>query len=91
MNKKYEVYLSVKIEKALDKIPTHIARKLQGWIDDVEERGIIEVRKVPGFHDEPLKGGLHGSRSIRLNKAYRAIYIEEMGKIYITEVNKHEY
>jgi proteic killer suppression protein len=50
---------------------------------------------VPGFHDEPLKGDRKGQRSIRLNKAYRAIYIEGQRKevhiISIIEVNKHEY
>ena len=28
-----------------------------------------------GFHDEPLRGQRHGQRSIRLNRAYRAIYV----------------
>jgi toxin HigB-1 len=48
-----------------------------------------------GFHDEPLKGDRKGQRSIRLNKAYRAIYTEGQRKevriISIIEVNKHEY
>ena len=91
MNRIYIVYLSSNAEKALDKIPDYIARKLQLWVDDVEERGLPEVRKVPGFHDEPLKGDLQGLRSIRLNKAYRAIYREDMCEIYILEVNKHDY
>ena len=29
---------------------------------------------VPGYHDEPLKGHRAGQRSIRLSRAYRAIY-----------------
>ena len=57
--------------------------------------GISKVRTIPGFHDEPLKGNREGQRSIRLNKAYRAIYIENEKKevtiISIIEVNKHDY
>ena len=53
------------------------------------------LRKLPGYHDEPLKGDRLGQRSIRLNKAYRAIYIQEkdgaINLIIIEEVNKHEY
>lgn len=47
------------------------------------------------IHDEPLKGKRQGQRSIRLNKAYRAIYIiNKEGVIHfveVEEVNKHEY
>ena len=54
-----------------------------------------EARKLPGFHDEPLRGERKGQRSIRLNHAYRAIYVEEANGITrlisIIEVNKHEY
>jgi hypothetical protein len=32
------------------------------------------VRKVPGFHDEPLSGKRFGQRSLRLSKSYRAFY-----------------
>lgn len=53
------------------------------------------MRKFPGFHDEPLKGTRRGQRSIRLSKAYRAIYEESKdGKVtvvLIVEVSKHEY
>jgi proteic killer suppression protein len=55
----------------------------------------LAVRKIPGFHDEPLKGDRKGQRSIRLSKAYRAIYvIGNSGNIEIAEiieVHKHDY
>jgi len=61
----------------------------------VSEFGLLEVSNVKGYHDEPLKGKRHGQRSIRLNKAYRAIYkILDDGIIefiQVNEVNKHEY
>lgn len=77
------------------KVPQYIKEKLLTWVDAVERLGINKIRKVPGYHDEPLKGKRKGQRSIRLNKAYRAIYIENEHKeiiiISIMEVNKHEY
>lgn len=79
----------------LARVPIHIASKLEYWINAVEKYGIEVVRKVRGYHDEPLKGDRKGQRSIRLNKAYRAIYIEtkthEVRLILIVEVNKHDY
>jgi proteic killer suppression protein len=59
----------------------------------VENQGLSEVRKHKGFHDESLVGDRKGQRSIRLNKAYRAIYKEVDGtvEILMLEVNKHEY
>ena len=91
----FDVQLSVKTYKDLKKVPLPIALKLETWIEDVGHRGLSEVRKIPGYHDEPLKGKRKGQRSIRLNIAYRAIYtINKMGIIKfveIQEVNKHEY
>ena len=51
------------------------------------------MRKVPGYHDEPLRGKRAGQRSVRLSRSYRAIYMEEMDKVLVKvlEVNKHEY
>lgn len=80
-------------EKQLKKLPLNIKQVLRYWAESVERYGIREVRKLPGYHDEPLKGDRKGQRSIRLNKAYRAIYVEKNEGIEITviEVNKHEY
>ena len=49
---------------------------------------------MPGYHDEPLKGRRAGQRSIRLSRAYRAIYEikEDTAKfVSVEEVSKHEY
>ncbi len=87
------VQYDTKIEKDLNKLPVHILQKFRFWVDLVTNNGIIETRKIAGFHDEPLHGDRKGQRSIRLNKAYRAIYTEEKQSIIITviEVNKHDY
>lgn len=83
------------VEKSIKKLPDHIVIKLLSWAKRVEIYSLEEVRKIAGFHDEPLKGERTGQRSIRLNKAYRAIYtIDHAGTIRIIkviEVNKHEY
>lgn len=84
-----------KVHKQLRKLPNHVVTKLLTWAQSVELKGLREIRKLSGYHDEPLKGIRQGQRSIRLNKGYRAIYIEEddgsINLIIIEEVNKHEY
>lgn len=79
----------------LTKVPVHIASKLEYWVNAVEKYGIEAIRMVRGYHDEPLKGDRKGQRSIRLNRSYRAIYVEtktrEVRLISIIEVNKHDY
>ncbi|OGT49020.1 MAG: hypothetical protein A3E82_08760 [Gammaproteobacteria bacterium RIFCSPHIGHO2_12_FULL_38_11] len=91
----FDVKLSAKANKDLKKIPLPIAVKLQAWIEAVGHQGLNEVRKIPGYHDEPLLGKWKGQRSIRLNIAYRAIYIvNKDGVIHfveIREINKHDY
>lgn len=90
-----KVILSKQAKRDLLKVPSYIAQKLLAWIEDVEHEGLNEVRKIPGYHDEPLKGTRIGQRSIRLSKAYRAIYIiDKDGKVEVAtvlEVNKHDY
>lgn len=88
------VNLTAKAKKDLKKIPDYIELKFYSWVKDVEEFGIVEIRKIPGFHDEPLRGKRKGQRSIRLSKAYRAIYelVNDSPQIVeVQEVNKHKY
>ena len=64
------------------------------WVEAVEQDGLEEVRKIPGYHDEPLKGDRAGQRSIRLSRAYRAIYEIEQDVaqfVSVEEVSKHDY
>ncbi len=87
--------LSKTSKKNLTKVPYYVVVKLEAWIEEVLNIGLENVRKIPGYHDEPLKGKWKGYRSIHLTKAYRAIYqITAKGEIVvieIVEVNKHEY
>ena len=91
---KSQVNISKQAQKDLNKVPAYIAQNLAFWAADVKEFGLAEVRKIPGHHDEPLKGDRKGQRSIRLSKSYRAIYKVLAGEIEIVEVievNKHKY
>ena len=89
------VELSKQVKKDLKKIPLYIVDKLLAWVRLVEQIGVEEVRKIKGFHDEPLSGSRRGQRSIRLSVAYRAIYIIKADGtsefISVVEANKHEY
>jgi toxin HigB-1 len=91
------VRLSKRAVKDLDRCPVQVQRKLQAWVDTIALVGLSEVRKVPGFHDEPISVGPHaGQRSIRLSQAYRAFYVLERDAVSIEyvlvkEVNKHRY
>ncbi len=88
------VELSTVVKKQLKKLPLHIAVSFQNWVEDVEERGLDEVRRIPGYHDEPLRGELKGLRSIRLSRSYRAYYriVEDQVKfVNVERIDKHEY
>lgn len=84
-----------KVRKQLKRLPLHIVRNLQRWALQVETLGIAEVRKISGYHDEPLSRTRKGQRSVRLSKHYRAFYTEmedrQVKIINVEEVNKHDY
>lgn len=89
------VLITARAKKDLRVVPCQVLDKFTAWVHSVELIGVEEVRKVPGFHDEPLKGDRKGQRSIRLNRAYRAIYVVSKGGavefVSVEEVNKHDY
>jgi proteic killer suppression protein len=89
------VEVTRRAEKQARKLPVHVRRKLKAWTYLVAEIGLEEVRRIPGFHDEPLVGPRRGMRSIRLSRAYRAMYrlVRDGGieLVSIEEVSKHDY
>lgn len=95
MDKEARVFISKFAEKQIKKLPRQISEALFVWVESIELAGIADVRKLKGYHDEPLKGDRKGQRSARLNRSYRVIYIENENKdlvlITVIEVNKHEY
>lgn len=91
----YKVTITEPAKSDLKKVPQYIAIKLYQWVDAVSHDGLLQVRKISGYHDEPLHGKRKGQRSIRLNRAYRAIYElnsnGQMDVVEVMEVNKHDY
>lgn len=89
------VRLSQRAQKDLRLAPPHVRSKLKTWTNAVRKDGLDEVRKISGFHDEPLKGKRKGQRSIRLSRSYRAIYQVLGGGTLrfarVEEVMKHGY
>ena len=90
-----KVELSTVARKQLVQLPEHIVRKFALWTDLVEFEGLAAARAIPGFRDHALKGDWKGHRAVRLNNAYRAIYIVRkdgsVATVYVEEVNKHDY
>jgi proteic killer suppression protein len=90
----FRVAIAKLAAKQLRKLPRHTIDNLMIWVAAVEHDGLEETRKVPGYHDEPLKGDRAGQRSIRLSRAYRAIYKikkDTVEFVSVEEVSKHEY
>jgi proteic killer suppression protein len=91
----HRIELSKRARKQLQKVPRYIVENLAAWVDDVEDRGLEEVRKISGYHDEPLHGKRLGQRSIRLSRAYRAIYRvskdDSIEFVSVEEISKHAY
>jgi len=88
------VIITKAAEKGLRKVPMHVRVNFFAWMDAVTHEGLETVRKVPGYHDEPLTGRRLGQRSIRLSKGYRAFYKIEgttAKLVSVIEINKHEY
>lgn len=89
-----EVRLSAAVQKQLRKLDPQVRAKLLDWAEAVADRGLEEVRRIPGYHDEPLIGQRKGQRAIRLNRHWRAIYVIEGDTIRIAlvvEVIPHSY
>lgn len=90
-----EVRIAKLAKRQLEQVPAPIKKKFALWYESVRLDGLEVTRRIPGFHDEPLKGRRAGQRSIRLNRSYRAIY--EIGRdgaiefVHVEEVNKHDY
>lgn len=58
----FTVTLSEKAKECLRKMPKHIINKLMGWVEAVNNDGVLEVRKLPEYHNEPLSGKRKGQR-----------------------------
>ena len=89
------VIVSKRAERSLTKAPRQVAGKFFYWKRQIETHGIEEVMKIPGYHDEPLRGKLRGRvRSVRMALGYRAFYHvvgDAVKCVVVEEVNRHDY
>jgi toxin HigB-1 len=89
-----DVRITQQALKALKRTPRYIQEKFRAWLVAISKAGLLETRKIPGWHDEPLQGRRKGQRSIRLNKQWRAIYVmnkDAIEFIEVIEVTPHAY
>jgi proteic killer suppression protein len=86
-----DVVLDRQAQRQLKRTPRQIIRKLRDWVVNITRRGIREVSRQPGFHDEPLSGKRQGQRSIRLSRQWRAIYWPSGSRVSIQTVTPHDY
>jgi hypothetical protein len=70
-----KIYRTHDVEKILKKnrLPSQVKERFLKWSQEVEAKGLKEVKKTPGYHDEPLAGH-PGWHSVRLNDGFRACY-----------------
>lgn len=84
-----------KVKKHLKKVPFEVRVKFQQWVEFVEDKGLFEAQKFPGFRDHNLKGSRKGQKSVYLTKKWRLIYTTsskgEINLIIIEEVMPHDY
>lgn len=93
--KRWSVSIAKRARRDFDRAPQRIQRALQEWVAAVEAEGMLQVRKIPGYHDEPLHGDRRGQRSVRLGRQWRAVYTEsesaELIIVMVEEVTPHAY
>ena len=91
----FEARISARARRQLRRTPRHVVNKLLAWIESIEHDGLASTRRVPGYHDEPLKGTRRGQRSIRLSRQWRAIYEVDVHDgtklVSVDEVTPHVY
>jgi proteic killer suppression protein len=89
------VNLTKRAERSLKMLPKPIAVNFFVWKREVEAHGVDMVKKIPGYHDEPLSGKLKGYvRSVRLGLGYRVFYRIIEGKVkclLVEDMNRHDY
>ncbi|HEV8247043.1 MAG TPA: hypothetical protein VGP93_14800 [Polyangiaceae bacterium] len=81
------------IAKSLRGVPVQVRKKYEFWKNIVRHSGPEGLRDIKGFHDEALAGQWAGSRSSRLNEAYRVIYSIQQAfvTVYVERSSKHDY
>lgn len=92
--KKVVVRISEQAVKELRKLPKEMRDAFWVFVNIVEKEGLREVSRSRGYGLENLTGKRMGQKSVRLNRAYRVIFIVVAGEVQIVHVltvNKHKY
>lgn len=81
------------IRKISHKLPLQVLEKYDLWKQIIVRHGPQQLRELPGFHDEKLRGNREGERSSRLNLQYRVIYSVEQDTVtvFVIEITPHKY
>jgi len=89
----WQVFEKKSVAKVVRRAPREVRVRYEAWKRIVELEGPPGLRLVKGFHDESLKGEWKGLRSSRLGLQWRVIYEveKEALRVYVLEVNPHEY
>jgi toxin HigB-1 len=84
-----------RVKKQLKKVPSFVVKSLNQWVRAIELDGLFATQKIPGYHDEPLRGERKGQRSARLNRKWRVVYTVEKDQsiniVRVEEVMAHDY
>jgi proteic killer suppression protein len=90
-----EVLITTRAARSLKKVPKQVSVNFFLWEQEVSKHGLEQVRKIPGYHDEQLRGKLKNYvRSFRLGQGYRGYYSIQgdiIKFVSVEEVNKHDY
>jgi toxin HigB-1 len=89
-----QVIITRAARKGLENAPPHVRDKFGIWVKTVRLFGLEIARSSPSLHDEALQGQRQGQRSIRLNKQWRAVYIQTPANtllVTVLEVTAHDY
>jgi proteic killer suppression protein len=92
--RRWSVEITRQGRRDFDRAPQRVQLALQEWVKSVETDGMLQVRKIRGYHDEPLHGDRRGQRSVRLSRQWRVIYTEagdELVIVTIEEITPHAY
>jgi proteic killer suppression protein len=88
------VVITKATEKDLRKVPRHVQVSFFAWVDAVTHEGLEAVRKVPGYHDEPLAGDRVGTTLDTADQGFPRVYRTEgttAKLVRVIEINKQEY
>ena len=82
-----------RLDRQLERVSEKILKRYEKWKDIARLSGTPGLRLIAGFHDEALKGGWSGFRSLRLGLQYRVIYrlFPNVTLFQVAHVTAHEY